>query len=130
MTQTVNNVEVLFDKYASTLMGIASSMANSKAEAEQILLDTFVEVQRQFGNDSSCSLGLVSLIKLTILTAHKYYSFGKLETNFKTKLFENTPILNQLLCQQQNLKKYCADNNITIGQAAKKIREELGLMRC
>ena len=126
--EAIGNVEVLYDKYASILFGIASSMANSKNDAEQILIDTFVEVQKQSGNDSNRPLGLVSLIKLTILTAHKFYSFGKLGTHFKPKLFENTPLLNQLLSQQQNLEKYCVENKITMGQAAKKIREELWLV--
>ena len=126
--ETISNLEVLFDKYATILFGIASSMANSKKDAEQILIDTFVEAQKQSGNDNNLPLSLVSLIKLTILTSHKFYNFGKLGTYFKPKLFENTPLLNQLLSERQNLEKYCAENQLTMGQAAKKIRIELGLI--
>jgi|GEM_PF-3972274 len=54
----------------------------------------------------------ITLIRLIIKTAKELYAI-KLKSNFRLKLFEKTPLLNQIICKQISLQDYCKEKYLT-----------------
>ncbi len=121
--------ENIYDRYSPMLYGIALQLCPATKKAEEILVLTFKKIEKQnlsFDNNKPLS---IILIKLIIETAQDELSRGKTRCNFKIKLFENTPLIHQLLVQQNSVANYCIDNNISRHQALLNIRDEFKLIR-
>lgn len=129
ITATQNTLEDMYDKYSALLMYIAMEISPAKEEAEKILFITFTKASHLKLHHQSKGLPCITLIKLLIQTAQKQFSPGGQIHNLKLKLFENTPLLHKILCNQINLESYCNTNNVTRTEVAKVIREEFTLLQ-
>ena len=123
-----NTFENMYDKYSALLMYVAQEISPSKEEAEEILFITFTKARHLKLDQKSNSIHCTALIKLLLQTAHKQLSPGTESNHLKLKLFEKTPMLHKILCNQINLESHCNTNNVTTKQVAKIIREEFTLL--
>ena len=111
------------------LLSMALEITNSKPEAEEVLVQTFLKISRlKIAEQYHVGLS-VKLIKILVKTAKEFVNPKNLSTNFKLKQFEKVPITQQLLFEQIGFENYCAENKITRIEAAKKLREEMKAFR-
>ena len=123
-----NSFERLYDTYSPLLMHIALEIAPSKEEAEEILFITFTKASQLKLNEQSNSLHCIALLKLLIQTAHKEFTTETIKHSLKLKLFENTPMLHQFLCNQMHIDSLCTTNNMNRIELAKILRQEFALL--
>lgn len=129
MQISVKTFEDIYDKYSPMLYGIALEISTSESEGEEILISTFQKVHSQnliqSTNYSICG----TLIKLLIQSAHEILNNNQGKINFKIKIFENTPLLHKLLCEQINFNDHCRDNSLSHAEAINQIRREFISLR-
>lgn len=123
------SLEALYSTYSSILYSIALEISPTPKEAEEILISTFQKIYKRNLTQQNQASICATLIKLTLQTAHEHLNSGQIKNNFKLKQFEHAPILHKLLCEQISLKQYCEESKVTRGEVAKKIREEIVLLR-
>ncbi len=124
-----NSLENIYDFYSRMLFNIAVEISATEQEAEEILLATFKKIHEQNIVQQIPPSLCLKLIKLLIQTAHERLKPEELKHNFKLKQFESTPLLHKLLCEQINLERHCIENNISLAEAGKILREEFNLLR-
>ncbi len=122
-------IESLYDQHSPVLYGVALQISPTQDEAEEILIRTFLKIDRQamFGNDHPADCA--NLIKLVVQTGMEYLGSSVNANKFKLKQFEDKPILHKLFCEQTGLDKYCEANGITRAEAAKALRKEFAPIR-
>jgi hypothetical protein len=111
------------------LYGVAMEIAPNKTAAEKMLIGTFQKIHQQKLDQQNVPPPYMALVKLLIQTAHEQLYTGQLKYNFQLKQFENTPMLQKLICEQIDLENYCIQNQLTRSEMAKKIREEITSLR-
>ncbi len=117
-------LEHLYDKYGAMLYSIALEISPSPKEAEVILIGTFKKIYAKnlvFNNSPSWG---IKLIKGLLATARKNY-FVQLNNNCSLERFENTPLVNEIICRQKGISNFCDVNRISISDARKQLRLEL-----
>lgn len=129
MRNEINPILALYDSHGPMLYGVALQISPTQDEAEEILIRTFVKIERQamFRNQhpSDCA----NLIKLVVQTGMEYLGSSVNANNFKLKQFEDTPILHKLICEQMSLDKYCEASGISREEAANALRKEFAPIR-
>lgn len=109
---SARNFEKIYEKYSPMLYGVALEICLSKKQAEELLMITFKNIHLEDINCEKNPAYCLTLIRLIIKMAYRLYP-----ENFKTcvslKQFENTPLLNQLLCEQISLQNYCDKKPLT-----------------
>lgn len=115
--------------YSPMLYSIALQLCPATKKADEILVSTFKKIKKQNLNYDGCKHLSIKLIKLIIETTQEHLGPGKTICNFKIKQFEKTPLINQLLVQQNSIVNYCIDSSISRHQALLNIRDEFKLIR-
>lgn len=123
------NFEKIYDVYAPVLYSIALQLCPTEAKAEEVLLATFNKIYTQKLILLNERPSYITLIKLTIATAHELLHTGKTTFNFKIKEFENMPLLHQLLVEQLSVENYCSKNNIARQEVQLLIKKEFKLIQ-
>ena len=121
--------ENIYDTYSAMLYGISLSISTTEKEAKVMLINTFIKVRQLNLTEQNYPSICITLIKLLIQTAQEKLNPGHLKTRSRLKLFEKTPMLQQLFCRQISFLKYCEENNLTRIQGLKLIREEFSIIR-
>ncbi len=124
-----SSFEIFYDTYSSMAYDMALQISPNQDVAEQILLASFQKAKHQNIITRSHPSPCISLIKIIIDTAHKQLNNNQGKTNFKLRQFENSPMLQHLLCEQASIDAHCSNNNITKEEAAIKLRAELLALR-
>ena len=122
-------LENLFETYSPMLLSMALEITNSKPEAEEVLVQTFVKISRLEITDQYHISLSVKLIKLLIKTAKEFVNPQNLNRNFKLKQFEKVPVTQKLLVEQIGFENYCTENKLTRIESAIKLREEIKALR-
>lgn len=122
-----SSFEQIYDTYSSMLYGVALEISPDKNKAEDILFRTFIKINEQKSEIQQRSSMCLALMKLLIETANEDPEIKK--NNYSLKQFENSPLLTTLLIKCTTLENVCKQNNITRMQAARKLREEITLLR-
>lgn len=129
MEKALLNLENLYDIYSPMLFSLALEITNSKKSAEEILVNTFIKIDRlKIAEEHHVSLS-GKFIKLLVQTAKTSINPQNLTAQYKLQRFEKTPITKDLLFEQIGFENYCTENSITRLEAAKKIRQELKAIR-
>jgi hypothetical protein len=123
-----SSFENIYDKYCPMLYSIALQICGSKKNAEELLTSTFTKLYTQEKTEHQDSIYCLTIIRLMIKTASELYPI-KLKNNFRLKQFENTPLLNQLICNQINLQDYCKEKYLTLQEGMHIIRTELNSIK-
>ncbi len=124
-----SNFENIYDKYCGMLYGISLQICNSnKNEAEELLISTFKKIHEQDICPEKFPSYCITLIRFVIKTAKELYPI-KFKRNFKLKQFENTPLINQFMCDQITLQDYCKDKHLTLQEVLQIIRKEFAVIR-
>lgn len=122
--RSILTFENMYDAHSSIVYGIAFHISPNQHVAEQILVNTFRKAYKQMLTEQKLPSLCMTLIRLTIETAHEELNPGK-TSNFKLNVFETDPLLQQLICGQLSFEDYCSQNKLTNAGGAKKIRLEL-----
>lgn len=129
MDNALLNLENLYDTYSPMLFSLALEITNSKTDAEEILVNTFLKINRlKIAEQHHVALS-GKFIKLLVQTAKASVNPHNLSAQFKLEKFEKTPITKNLLFEQIGFENYCNANNVTRVEAAKRIRAELKTIR-
>ncbi len=129
--QRIMNYEswkIIHDKYCPMLYGVALEICPVKKEAEQLLISSFKHIYTQEIIPEKYPAYCLSLMRLVIKTAKELYPL-KFKNNFRLKQFENTPLLNQFICEEIGFQDYCKEKYITQHEGLQLIRKELNLLR-
>ena len=94
-----------------------------KKESGIFTIATFKKMYNQDITQHQYSVYSLTLIRLIIKTAKELYAI-KLKSNFRLKLFENTALLNQIICKQISLQDYCKEKYLTHQEVLQIIRKE------
>lgn len=129
MDKALLNLENLYDTYSPMLFSLALEITNSKNDAEEILVKTFLKINRLKIEEQHHVALSGKFIKLLVQTAKTSVNPQNANAQFKLKQFEKTPITKNLLFEQIGFENYCNANNVTRVEAAKKIRQELKAIR-
>lgn len=129
MENTLMNLENLYDTYSPMLLSMALEISNSRQDAEEILVQTFLKISRLKILDQYHVTLSGKLLKILIQTAKEFVNPQNNSSNFKLKQFEKVPITQQLLFEQIGFENYCSENKTTRTEAAKKLREEMKAFR-
>lgn len=124
-----NNFENIYDKYSTIVYGIAVEISQTKKEAEEIVMNTFIKFHEQNLSEQVHPSPCITLIRLMMQTASELINPEKLKTILRLKQFEKTPLLHNLLYQQVDLDSHCQDNNVSRADVGKVIREEVNFLR-
>jgi len=120
--------ENIYDKYCPILYSIALQIGGSKIKAEQLLITTFKKLYYQEMNFYQDSIYCIKLMRLLFVTAKELYP-KKLKENFRLKQFENTPLINQIICNQISLQDYCNKKHLTPQEGMQIIRNEFNSIK-
>ena len=120
----INNI---YDKHCPILYSIAMQICHSKKKAAQVLISVFKKIYTDDISQHPDSIYSITLIRLIIKTAQELY-FIKLKSNFRLKQFENTPLLNQLICNQISIQYYCKEKYLTHQEVLHIIRKEFSII--
>jgi hypothetical protein len=121
--------ENIYDKYAPTLYGIALEICPDKESAEKVFISTFKNIYEQNKTGKNSPSYFVELIKLILSIAKSEVYQHKKDVNFSLKQFENTPLLQQLICTEENLDSYCISNSITKQDGLQIMITEFGTLK-
>ena len=120
------SLECIYDKYGSVMYGVAMQISSNKIEAERILIHAFKKIKRQKLSDQAPPLPILKFVKLTIEAAFELYP--KYKGNLlQLKLFDRSPILRKLLCDDVNIKTLSEHDEMTPAQCMKNLKMELSL---
>ena len=122
------NLKNIYDKYCPMLYSIALQICHSKKKAEQVLINVFKKIYTQDMSRHKESIYSITIMRLIIKTAQELYSI-KLKSNFRLKQFENTPLLNQLICNQISIQDYGKQKYLTYQEVLHIIRKEFIIIR-
>ena len=122
------NLKNIYDKYCPMLYSIALQICHSKKKAEQVLINVFKKIYTQDMSRHTESIYSITIMRLIIKTAQELYSI-KLKSNFRLKQFENTPLLNQLICNQISIQDYGKQKYLTYQEVLHIIRKEFIIIR-
>ena len=117
----------LYDKYSTMLYSIAVEISPTEKQAEEILIITFKKAHKLNLVAQTYPSLCITLIKIIIQTAHEH--LGEFKNNFRLKQFENTPLLNHLICDQISLQDYCKEKYLTQQEGLQIIRKEFSTIR-
>lgn len=123
-----SNFENIYDKYCPMLYGIALQVCSSHKKSEELLIYTFRKIQEQDINQEKYPAFCITLIQLLINCGKKLYP-KKFKNGFRLKQFENTPLTNQLICDQISLQDYCNENFLTQQEGLQIICKEYSTIR-
>ncbi len=127
MTQLI--FDNIYDKYASSLYAIALEVCPDVLCAEHVFIKTFKHIYDQNNTGKDSPSYYVELIKLILAIAKlDVYSQAK-EINFKLKQFENTPLLQQLICNEESLNNYCSTHNLSKQAVLQIMKKEFSILR-
>ncbi len=129
MSNSQITVESLYDKYGAMLYGIALEISPSSKEAEFILISTFKRISSKNLLLQNSTFWGITLMKGLIAAAQEQFSAGQVRNNFVLTRFESTPLLHELISEQKGIYNYCDANNISIGEARRKLRTEWTLLK-
>ena len=118
-----SDFENIYDKYCPMLYSIALQICHSRKKAEQTLISIFKKIYNQDITQHQDSIHSITLMRLIIKTAQELYPV-KLKSNFRLTQFENTPLLNQIICKQISLQDYCKEKYLTNQEVLHIIRKE------
>lgn len=116
----------IYDTYSPMLYDIALQISETKEDAEQLLIRTFLEIytQKLFQNNSTsvCILLIKTMIKKNKeqFPANNYRSL---------KQFKSTPMLNKILCQFLNSENLLVAIGVSHSSARQLLRQEINLIR-
>ena len=122
-------LEKIYDKYAATLYGIALEICPDQRCAEQVFLKTFKNIyaKNKTGLNSPCLI--VDLIKLVFsITKSEIYP-NEEKLNLKLKKFDSTPLIQQLICTDENFEKYCSSNDLSLQDGLIILRKEFNSIK-
>jgi hypothetical protein len=121
--------ENIYDQYCSMLYGISLQICYSdKKEAEELLTSTFKKIHEQDISQEKYPAYCITLMRIIIQTAQELYPL-KFKNGFRLKQFENTPLINQLICDQISLQDYCKEKYLTLQEVLQIIRKEFSTIR-
>lgn len=123
-----SHFESIYDKYCSMLYGVALEICPSQKKAEELLLHTFRKIQQEDMNQEKHPAYCITLLRLIIRTAQGIYP-EKFKHSFRLNLFENTPLINHLICNQISLPDYCKEKHLTQQEGLQIIRKEWSTIR-
>ncbi len=127
MTQTV--FENIYNKYAALLYGIALEICPDEAYAEQVFITTFKNIYDHNKTGQNSPSYYVEIIKL-ILAIAKLKVYPNVEkVNFKLKQFDITPLLQQLICNEDSLDNYCDTHKISKQDGLQIMRNEFETLK-
>lgn len=89
--------EQTYDKYSAMVYGLALKMTDSQKDAEEVLVNTFINLQKENLIEKKAHCICATLIKLTIRNARENKTYIKPATDLKLKKFEHTTYLHKLL---------------------------------
>ena len=121
------NFNNIYDKQCPILYSIAMQICHSKEKAAQVLINVFKKIYTHDISQHPDSILSITLMRLIIKTAQELYSI-KLKSNFRLKQFENTPLLNQLICNQISIQYYCKEKYLTHQEVLHIIRKEFSII--
>ena len=122
-----SNLELIYDKYCPMLYGIALELCESKLHAEDLIIKTFKTIYEKDINLETYPSYCITLIKLIIQSAEELYPTHKML--FRFKQFEQTPFINQLICEQISWADCCKEKYLTPQEAIQVIRAEFRTFR-
>ena len=127
MTQSI--FDTIYDKYSGSLYAIALEICPDVECADHVFVTTFknIYVQNKTGKNSPSYY--IELIKLILSIAKKDVYHQSTQINFKLKQFENTPLLQQLICNQESLQDYCNVNNISKQDGLQIMKKEFSTLK-
>ena len=120
-----SNFEIIYDKYCPMLYGIALEICHSKKKAEELLMSTFRKIKQEDISQEKYPAFCITLMRLIIKTAQQLYP-EKFKNSFRLKQFENTPLINHLICDQVSLQDYCREKYLTIQEGVQIVCKEFG----
>jgi hypothetical protein len=114
----------IFDKYGGVLYGIALQICPTEKQAELVLVKTLRSLSAREPMPPPNIALCMQLIHLIIKTAKSegYYTPGW--SDRRLKLFEDSPLLRRLFCEQQTLAEFCLQTNMPLTEALKKVQWE------
>ena len=115
--------EKVYNTYSSMVYSIALETSANQTKASEITIHTFKILCEQNATELNSHCLCATIIKLTIETAHKILKPTALKHNFNLKIFENCPLLRQLLLEQMSMDKCCEQNNLNRAAIALKLRD-------
>lgn len=125
---TYCNFESVYDKYCAMLFGISLKICHSKEKADELLMTTFKKIKEEDISQEKYPAYCITLVRLVIKTAQQLYP-DKMQSSFKLKQFEKTPLLNNLICDKISLAEYCKEENLTQQEGSQIIRKEFNKIR-
>lgn len=123
-----SNFESIYDKYCPMLYGIAVEICDSQKETEELLMTTFRKIYKEDISQEKYPAYCIALMRLIIKLAQGLYP-EKFKSCFRLKQFENTPLLNHLICDQISLQDYCKEKYLTQQEGLQIIRKEFSTIR-
>jgi hypothetical protein len=127
MTQSI--FETIYDKYAGSLYAIALEICPDVSCAEHVFIKTFKNIYDQNRTCQNSPTYYVELIKLILSIAKAEVYLHKKDINFTLKQFENTPLLQRLICNDESLENYCSLNNISKQDGLQIMRKEFSTLK-
>ncbi len=127
MTQSI--FETIYDKYAGSLYAIALEISPDVPCAEHVFISTFKKIYEENKTGKSSPSYYVELIKLILSIAKAEVYHHKKDINFTLKQFENTPLLQQLICTEESLENYCTSSNISKQDGLQIMRKEFSSLK-
>ncbi len=118
-----SNFESIYEKYCPMLYGISLEICQSKKTAEELLIITFRKIQQEDIGQKKYPAYCITLMRLLLKTAKQLYP-ETFNDRFILKQFENTPLINRLICDEISLQDYCKENNLTQQEGLQIIRKE------
>jgi hypothetical protein len=123
-----SNFESIYDKYCPMLYGITSKICHSKKKAEELLMSTFRKIHQEDISHEKYPAYCITIMRLYIKTSAGLYP-EKFKSSFRLNQFENTSLINHLICNQISLEDYCKEKNLTQQEGLQIIRKEFSTIR-
>ena len=121
--------EKIYELYHPMVYGISCQVSEDDKQANEIFIKTFEKIHEQLRNNLKFVSPPIVIMKLAIRAAHEVIIPSNREVSLKLKQFENSPLLENLICTETALDTYCTENKISEEIVAKKIRAELMTLR-
>jgi hypothetical protein len=117
-------LESIFDKYGGVLYGIALQICTNERQAELVLVKTIRSLSARKPLPPSNIVLCMQLIHLIIKTAKSEGYYESERSGGRLKLFEDSPLLRRLFCEQQTLAEFCLQTNMPLTEALIKVQWE------
>ena len=123
-----NELEHLYRIHSSMIYGISLEVSATQEEAEELFIETFVQMHNQIPTQSGSRL-CVAVVKLVMQIAQAKLGATGFKGLVGLKHFEQLPLINHLLRRQVSVSSLCKENKLTKALIGKKLRQEFLWLR-